>query len=98
MLTGDLLSSNVDLGGGPLPHLGATDAFLLQLGGSGAHSCSRAYGDLDHQRGLAVAAHPGGRAFALVRSRGKINPSPGMWQDRQFDPEDLVILALDRFD
>jgi hypothetical protein len=93
LVLGDLFT-DAEFGAGTLDHQGGGDAFLVQFTPDGAPRCGRTYGDVDRQQGLALATADH-RALALMRTRGAINPRPGVW-DTNLSAEDLVVVALDR--
>ena len=59
LLTGAFQTS-VDFGGGMLTAAGGEDLFIAKLDPMGAHVFSKRYGDVLDQRGLGIAADPGG--------------------------------------
>jgi cysteine-rich repeat protein len=92
LLTGAFQTS-IDFGGGMITCAGGEDLFIAKLDAMGNHVWSKGYGDATDQRGLGIAADPGGNVLVTGWFQGTTDFGAGNVTSGGTD--DGFVLKLD---
>ncbi|XYH97770.1 DNRLRE domain-containing protein [Sorangium sp. So ce1128] len=96
VLTGFFIDAGLgglDLGGGPLPSAGSSEAFVAKLDPDGHHVWSRSYGDPGSQDAAAVAVDPWDNVLVTGSFHGSVDLGGGPLDSA--GDNDVFVLKLD---